>query len=182
MRLLILTLLALIATSAKPNDSLKVRNNQGLVFAQFGGVPSIFTIGYGHVFRKDKKVSWGVLGGFGIDFIRFRPYYNIETELKARIQYNLNPRHALIFEVGSQYVFNLWYMNNPDKFFPDCTSQICPDALFNHFIDLGYRHTFQNGLSFIGQMYLNYHQNGYFYPLPCLEINYSFGRKRRLTY
>jgi hypothetical protein len=31
MRLLMLTLLTLIATSVKPNDSLKVSNNQGLV-------------------------------------------------------------------------------------------------------------------------------------------------------
>ena len=101
MRLLILTLLTLIATSAKPNDSLKVKNNNGLVFAQFGGVLSIFSIVYGHQFRNDKKVSWGILGGFGIDFIRFRPYYNIESELKAGIQYNFNPMNALIFEVGS---------------------------------------------------------------------------------
>ena len=190
MRQMTLIFLILISLSARSNDSLKVRSNQGLVFAQFGGVPSIFILGYGHEFRTDKKLSLGILSGIGMDFIRFRPF-NIETELKGRIQYNFNRKNALIFEIGSQYVFNPWYMKDPDKYFPDCSLQRCPDALFNHFIDIGYRHTFENGLSLIGQLYCNYYDgrfvqvglapNFYLPILPGLEVSYSFGGKRRIT-
>ncbi|MCB9222761.1 MAG: hypothetical protein H6582_01185 [Crocinitomicaceae bacterium] len=191
MRPIILTILILLSTVAKSNDTLNVKNHQSLVFAQFGGVPSIYIVGYGHEFRKDKNLTWGVLGGFGMDFIRFQPYYNIETELKGRIQYNFDRKNALIFEIGSQYVFNPWYMTDPDKYFPDCKSQRCPDALFNHFFDIGYRHSFQNGLSLIGQLYCNYYDGfflkagvapGVYLPvLPGFEISYSFVGKRRIT-
>ncbi|MBD3636826.1 MAG: hypothetical protein HUJ25_05735 [Crocinitomicaceae bacterium] len=181
MRSILLTLLILISTVAKSNDTLNVKSNQGLVFAQFGGVQSIFHVGYGHEFRKDKKFTIGILGGIGMDFIRFRPHYNIETIVKARLQYNINIKNALILELGTQYIFNPWYESDPDKYFPDCSSQRCPEAYFTQFINVGYRHSFKNGLSLIGQVYLNYYDNRFFYVYPGFEIDYSFGRKRRIT-
>lgn len=181
MRTIVLTLLVLFPTVAMSNDTLNVKSNQGLVFAQFGGVHSIFHVGYGYEFRKDKKFSFGFLGGIGMDFIRFRPQYNIESIIKARLQYNFNSKNALLVEFGTQYIFNPWYESDQDKYFPNCSLQRCPEPYLTQFVNVGYRHSFQNGLSLIGQVYLNYYDNRFFYVFPGFEINYSFGRKRRIT-
>lgn len=177
MRRITLIFLFLISVPAWSGDSLQVKGNNGVVFARFGGVPSIFMLGYGHEFRTADKLSFGFFGGAGIDLFRYPPHYNFHVELKGRISYNFKRNRALIFELGSLHIFNPWYLKDPEKYFPECSRQRCPKSVFNHFIGAGYRHSFDNGLSLIGQVYLNRYDDQYLIPLPGFEVNYSFGKK-----